>query len=601
MSIGNTKLLVKRVPELHCCLAMPFRIALWFGACMKVIVARTAGFCWGVRRAMDAVLEASANKRGLVQTLGPLIHNPQALSLLKQRGVCIADTPDEIQSGTVLVRAHGIPIQELRALKARQANGEIHVVNATCPEVAKVHSRIKKWSSKGYFTIILGSHGHAESTAHRSFAESGSIIASSLEEAKAIPKDQLKKIFVVAQTTFTASSFDAIVAELKSRSAEMIVENTICEDTKRRQEEAERIANAVDFVVIVGGKNSSNTKHLAFLAQKTGRPAQFVEVASELDIGAFKGDETVGVLAGASTPTWLVDEVVDVLEQHGKKPGKLKELFEEPLLSPLLLSSGTAVMALGIHARMGLVRDWPSILIIFAYALAMYLAQPFLDPFGLGSKGPARARYLDRQKKTMVSIASTALIVAVALAAKQGTGYAFAVAGASALGLSYKLRIRVLGKTFSLRAIPGSKDILITLALAIIGLVLPAWQQGHEWGWHSFNALLFAASLVFARSIIVSLTDMQKDQILGRETLPILIGRHSSQALMYSLLMIAWSFNAIQSWWSGDIKIFSILTVCALYPVLYNWIYRVRFSAGCPHFDPGIEPVFFLVGLLALT
>jgi 4-hydroxy-3-methylbut-2-enyl diphosphate reductase len=216
---------------------------------------------------MDAVLEASGSKRGHVQTLGPLIHNPQALSLLNKRGVSIVDSPDEAQSGTVLVRAHGIPIQDLRKLKGRQAKGEIFVINATCPEVAKVHSRIKRWSAKGYFTVIIGSHGHAESTAHRSFAQAGSVIVSNLDEAKAIPSEHLKKVFVVAQTTFTTEIFNLVVDEITNRAAEIIVEDTICEDTRRRQEEAGRIAAEVDCVVVVGGKNSSNTKHLAFLAQ----------------------------------------------------------------------------------------------------------------------------------------------------------------------------------------------------------------------------------------------------------------------------------------------------------------------------------------------
>ena len=150
---------------------------------MKVMVARTAGFCWGVRRAMDAVLEASSRQEGPVRTLGPLIHNPQALALLKKRGVGVVDAPQDALDGTVVIRAHGIPVQELQGLRKRQQDGEIHLVNATCPEVAKVHARIRKWSPKGYFTVILGSHGHAESVAHQSFAAHGSAIVANLEEA----------------------------------------------------------------------------------------------------------------------------------------------------------------------------------------------------------------------------------------------------------------------------------------------------------------------------------------------------------------------------------------------------------------------------------
>src|SRR5664279_1898952 len=123
---------------------------------MKVIVAKTAGFCWGVKRAMDAVLEASVRNDGRpVQTLGPLIHNPQALELIGKRGVAVAEAPEQVRNGTVVIRAHGIPIQDLRGLKERQARGELKIVNATCPEVAKVHHKIKKWSPKGLSLIHI--------------------------------------------------------------------------------------------------------------------------------------------------------------------------------------------------------------------------------------------------------------------------------------------------------------------------------------------------------------------------------------------------------------------------------------------------------------
>ena len=204
---------------------------------MKVIVAKTAGFCWGVKRAMDAVLEASVRRDGrAVQTLGPLIHNPQALELIGRRGVAVAEGPDQVQSGTVVIRAHGIPIQDLRGLKERQARGELKIVNATCPEVAKVHHKIKKWSPKGYFTVILGSHGHAESVAHRSFAESGSVIVSNMAEAEALTDEQLRKVLVVAQTTFTVKDYHIISDYIRSRAGEAVLENTICEDTWRRED-----------------------------------------------------------------------------------------------------------------------------------------------------------------------------------------------------------------------------------------------------------------------------------------------------------------------------------------------------------------------------
>jgi 4-hydroxy-3-methylbut-2-enyl diphosphate reductase len=466
--------------------------------------------------------------------------------------------------------------------------------------VAKVHARIKKWSSRGYFTVILGMHGHAESLAHRSFAVAGSSIVSDIGEARALPDSSLAKVLVVAQTTFTATDFGLIVEEIGSRCGEMVVENTICKDTMRRQEEAERIAANVGGVVVVGGRGSSNTKHLAALAQKHGVPVQLVEVASELDLGAFVCVETVGVLAGASTPTWLVDDVVVVLRQHGRKLGLAKELLDSPLIAPTVLSLGVAAMALGLYSWMDLKRDWGAATITFAYSLAMYLATPFLDPFGLGVKGPTRARSLERGKKPMLSIAVLALVAALAIGASMGRGYAVAVAVASALGIGYKLRLSAFGKAFSLRAIPGSKDVFGALALAIIGLALPAYQQDRLWDWRCASAFLLAGALVFARSIIVSLDDMQKDQILGHETLPILIGRNRSRILMHVLLLLAWAANAPQALLSSNAWALAVVTVCTLYPILYQWLYRTRFHAGRPFLDPGVEPAFFMAGLMVL-
>jgi 4-hydroxy-3-methylbut-2-enyl diphosphate reductase len=181
-----------------------------------------------------------------------------------------------------------------------------------------------------------------------------------------------------------------------------------------------------------------------------------------------------------------------------------------------------------------------------------------------------------------------------------GKGYALAVAAASAPGSGYKLRLSVFGKTFGLRAIPGSKDIFGTLALAIIGLALPAWQQDRLWDWHCASAILLAGALAFARSIIVSLGDMQKDQILGHETLPSNKDKNRSLFLMHAILLLAWGVNAPAALLSPNVGAFAVMTACALYPVLYHWLYRARFRAGRPLFDPSVEPTFFLAGLMAL-
>ncbi len=571
---------------------------------MKVIVAKTAGFCWGVKRAMDAVLEASSRGGSEVQTLGPLIHNPQALDLIGKRGVAVAEAPDKVGSGTVVIRAHGIPIQDLRGLKDRAAKGELKIVNATCPEVAKVHSKIKKWSPKGYFTVILGSHGHAESVAHRSFAEHGSIIVSNQAEADALTDEQLKKVLIVAQTTFTVKDFHAISKSIQERAQDCIVENTICEDTWMRQDEAKELAQTVDSVIVVGGKASSNTKHLAELAHHYGKPVQYVETAAELDLSKFKGTETVGVLAGASTPTWLVDEVVDVLEQLGDGPGRLTRFVYTAFGTPLLLSLGAAMMTLGVLAWMGLGRPWHYPVITGSYVLAMYLLTPYLDPMGLGAKGPGRARFLERNRKPLLVTALLSLALALGTAGQLGLRPFLVVAAASLLGIGYKLQLKVGGKALSLSAIPGSKDVLVAAALGVVAVGMPIWHLGRPFDPAALGALALVTVLVFARTVIYDIIDMQNDQIIGKETLPILLGKRAAKGVVAGLLaglagLMAWLTFAQgagpRAWLVGG-----IFVACIAYPLVYLWLYHERFTTGRAAFEVKAELSFYLLGLLAV-
>jgi 4-hydroxy-3-methylbut-2-enyl diphosphate reductase len=571
---------------------------------MKVIVAKTAGFCWGVKRAMDAVLEASSHGGSRVQTLGPLIHNPQALDLIEKRGVAVAESPDRVGDGTVVIRAHGIPIQDLRGLKARAARGEIKIINATCPEVAKVHSRIKKWSPKGYFTVILGSHGHAESVAHRSFAESGSVIVNSQAEADALTPEQLTKVLVVAQTTFTVKDFHLISRSIQARAGDCIVENTICEDTWMRQDEAKELARTVDSVIVVGGKASSNTKHLAELATHYGKPVQYVETAAELDLSKFNGSETVGVLAGASTPTWLVDEVVDVLEQLGDAPSRLTRFMYAAFGTPVLLALGAAAMTLGTLAWLGLGRTWHFPVITGTYVLAMYLLAPYLDPMGLGAKGPGRARFLERNRRSLLATAVVALATTLGTAALLGLKPLLVVAGASILGIGYKFRLKVGRTVLSLSAIPGSKDLLVAAALGVVAVAMPLWHLRHPFDLAAFAALALVTVLVFARTVIYDIIDMQNDQIIGKETLPILIGKGKAKAVVAFTLagllgLVGWLTFAAgpspRAWVAAG-----IFLPCIVYPLVYLWLYHERFTTGRPRFEVKAELSFYLLGLLAL-
>lgn len=572
---------------------------------MKVIVAKTAGFCWGVKRAMDAVLEASVHSGShKVQTLGPLIHNPQALALIENRGVSVVTEPEHVQGGTVVIRAHGIPIQSLRGLKERQNQGELNIVNATCPEVAKVHNKIKKWSPKGYFTIILGSKGHPESIAHRSFAENGSIILSTMDEARQLTSKELSKCLIVAQTTYTVKDFQEISSFIESQATDCIVENTICEDTWMRQDEAESLSKRVDYVIVVGGRESSNTKHLAELAQRYGKPVQYVETAQEIDLSQFSGSETVGILAGASTPTWLVDEVVDYLEETNDSLSKLVKKLSRAFLTPLIWSTSVASASLGASQILNYPNDFFIASSVGFFIFSMYLSAPYLEPLGLGVKGPANAKFLEINRYLLLNVSMISALISLILSRQVGPSYFLCTLLAFAISLGYRIGLNTpQTKSLSLRSIPGSKDLFVPLSIAFLMITAPNFENVRTQEVQHYLIFLIIFTLALARTFIYDLRDMQKDQVLGKETLPIALGKTRSLwsiSLLITFCIFAVGLSSDQEVNPVDLWNRIILITALGYPVFYWWFYHHRFSAGKPLLDVRPEFSFFLVGLLAI-
>jgi 4-hydroxy-3-methylbut-2-enyl diphosphate reductase len=398
--------------------------------------------------------------------------------------------------------------------------------------------------------------------------------------------------------------FHLISKSIQDRAGDCIVENTICEDTWMRQDEAKELARTVDSVIVVGGKASSNTKHLAELATHYGKPVQYVETAAELDLSRFTGAETVGVLAGASTPTWLVDEVVDVLEQLGDAPSRLTRFVYAAFGTPMLLALGAAAMTLGTLAWLALGRNWHFPVITGTYVLAMYLLAPYLDPMGLGAKGPGRARFLERNRKPLLATALLALATTLGTAALLGLKPLLVVSGASVLGIGYKFRLKAGARTISLSAIPGSKDVLVAAALGVVAVAMPLWHLRHPFDLRALAALALVTVLVFARTVIYDIIDMQNDQIIGKETLPILIGKVRAKAVVAVALagllgLMGWLTFAAgpgpRAWLAAG-----IFLACIAYPLVYLWLYHERFTTGRPGFEVKAELSFYLVGLLAL-
>lgn len=278
---------------------------------MKVIVAKTAGFCNGVRYALEMTLEAIRNKKPdeRICTLGPLIHNHQVLAMLRERGVEEVQSPEEAAGKVVVIRAHGVPPGVRRALYQNARR----VINATCKRVARVQAVIKQYARKGYITVIVGDENHAEVIGLKGYAEGRGVVIKSIDELEKIPQNS-SKVLLVAQTTQNEKSFNQIAEAFRQKFPKGVVKHTICGATKERQEEVRRLAGIVDAMVIVGGYHSGNTVRLAEVARSTGVPTYHVETEKDLNMNEMAQYKVVGISAGASTPQWLIHNVVQALQ-----------------------------------------------------------------------------------------------------------------------------------------------------------------------------------------------------------------------------------------------------------------------------------------------
>jgi 4-hydroxy-3-methylbut-2-enyl diphosphate reductase len=280
---------------------------------MKVVLAKNAGFCMGVRRAVETTLEMIHEEENGVATFGPLIHNPQVLDMLEQRGVKILqDIPDQF-NGTVIIRAHGVPPEQ----KVRLQDSGARIKDATCPRVVKVQAIIRKYRKQGYGTIIIGDRNHAEVVGLMGYAGEKIQVVSSKDDIAYLaehPEEMVTPYIIVSQTTQDQSFFEEMSRIILDTFPGGKVFNTICDSTHKRQNETRELSNVVDAVVVVGGLKSANTKRLAEIVGGMGRQVYLIETEAELDPDELKKYKCIGVTAGASTPTWLIDRVVKFIE-----------------------------------------------------------------------------------------------------------------------------------------------------------------------------------------------------------------------------------------------------------------------------------------------
>ncbi len=275
---------------------------------MEIVVAKSAGFCFGVKRAVEQVYAQVELGKDNIYTYGPIIHNEEVVRELTDKGVKVINTEEELKSlkeGVVVIRSHGVP-ERIHTLLDKN----IEVIDATCPFVKKIHNIVKKQSLLGKQIIIVGNEGHPEVEGIKGWvAEGSAIVVGTPETADNLTLEAEKEVCVVAQTTFNYKKFQDIVEIISKKGYNISVVNTICNATQERQSEAAQIAGTVDAMIVIGGKNSSNTQKLFEICKDKCENTYYIQTLVDLDLERLSSIRSVGITAGASTPNNIIEEV----------------------------------------------------------------------------------------------------------------------------------------------------------------------------------------------------------------------------------------------------------------------------------------------------
>ncbi|QUI23099.1 4-hydroxy-3-methylbut-2-enyl diphosphate reductase [Vallitalea pronyensis] len=274
---------------------------------MQIIVAKSAGFCFGVDKAVKTVYDHISDQP--LYTYGPIIHNPQVVKDLENKGVRVVNHIDELEQaekGNMIIRSHGVGEDVYQALEKER----FHIIDATCPYVKKIHRIINEFSKKGDTIIIVGDANHPEIIGIEGWSTVKPFIVSTKEEAKNLDIPMDKRLCIIAQTTFNPIKFKEIIEIFVHKGYHVDIKNTICTATKERQEEATQLAKKADRMIVIGGKNSSNTRKLYQLCKNQCDKTYHIETIEDLELLKVGNDEVIGITAGASTPKNIIQEVI---------------------------------------------------------------------------------------------------------------------------------------------------------------------------------------------------------------------------------------------------------------------------------------------------
>jgi (E)-4-hydroxy-3-methyl-but-2-enyl pyrophosphate reductase len=573
---------------------------------MRVIIAKSAGFCMGVRRAMSKAFLTLKKEKGPIYTYGPLIHNPQVVRLLSEKGVLSVTDVSGTDWGTIVIRAHGISPQE----RMRVRSTHLKIVDATCPKVMKIHAAAKKHHKQGYLVVVVGDRDHPEVSGILGYTEGKGMVVGSPQEVKDLP--DAARVLVVAQTTFSQEMFSAILEEIGRRypAAELEVVDTLCDSTKRRQDEVRELAGRVDAMVVVGGRDSGNTRRLYETATKSGVPSFRIEDENDLNPSDFAGFKTVGLTAGASTPNWVIMRVCDRLVDIDRSRRSLPVEALTGMLRFVVngyLWAGLAAGGLGTAASLLMGVDsffWVPV-VSGLYVFSMHLINRVVDTEGMHFNDPSRERLFLRRRAPVMITAVVSSLGAIFIAWRLSGIIGLLVGFAVLMGLIFTAPIIPAGLQRRLgygriKDIPASKTFLVAAAWAAVSAGVPYLLEFSRIGPVTFIAVFVLCFLVvFIRASLYDIRDIQGDAVVGRETIPVIIGKPWTQRLVLILtgvvaLILAWSTAAgivtSLGWWLMIVPGYCLFTL---------WLYHRRVIFQGITFEVMVDLEFILAGVVS--
>ncbi len=538
---------------------------------MEIKLAKTAGFCMGVRRAVDIVLEIAQHETGhSIYTYGPLIHNPQTIELLKARGVNPVENIEEIrdkQNAILIIRAHGIAPAERKKIK----ESGVKIIDATCPKVGYVQAIIKKHAALGYTVVIVGDKEHPEVDALLGYTGGRGVTVITTEDVDKL--SSLGEVCVVAQTTQNLDDYEKIINKIKKIYPQAVVFNTICSSTQQRQAEIIALAGEMDAMFIVGGKNSANTRRLADLARKQQTPTFHIETVAEMENVNFTPYDRIGVSAGASTPNWIIDHVMDkIADRQSRKLktiGFLLNLWILAIKTDVYSAIGAGCLCVACMLLQEINVNISYVAIASFFVYGMHVLNRLISRKPAGFVGSFREETYRKHEKFYLYAAVFSIVIALVLAFINGALPFTFLFFVSLAGVLYNMKIMPKGWRFQrLKDLPGSKNIFMATAWGTVTAILPALNINNFLNAQMIVAFGFAFGIVFIRSAMSDILEFQSDKLIGRETIPVLFGKINTKIVLkiISLILFVILLFSYPAGWSSSLSFF--LLAC----LLYIWI-----------------------------